>query len=41
VDNAEAALASAYDLAGENDLICLTGSLYLLGHLRPLLQPGS
>ncbi len=41
VDNAEAALAAAYDLAGERDLICLTGSLYLLGHLRPLLQPGS
>lgn len=39
VDNAEAALAAAYDLAGENDLICLTGSLYLLGHLRPLLHP--
>jgi len=41
VDNPEAALAAAYDLAGENDLICLTGSLYLLGHLRPLVQPGS
>jgi len=40
IDNAEAALASAYDAAGENDLICLTGSLYLLGHLRPLLQSG-
>jgi len=40
VDNPEAALAAAYDLAGENDVICLTGSLYLLGHLRPLLQAG-
>ncbi len=40
VDDPEAALAAAYDLAGENDVICVTGSLYLLGHLRPLLQAG-
>ncbi len=40
VDNPEAALAAAYDLAAEGDAICLTGSLYLLGHLRPLLQAG-
>jgi dihydrofolate synthase/folylpolyglutamate synthase len=41
VEDPEAALAHAYDMAGDDDLICVTGSLYLLGHLRPLLRPGS
>jgi len=40
VEDPEAALAAAYGMAGDNDLICVTGSLYLLGHLRPLLHPG-
>lgn len=35
----EAALARALDVAGPRDLICITGSLYLLGRLRPLLDP--
>ena len=35
----EAALARAMELAGPWDLICITGSLYLLGRLRPLLDP--
>ncbi len=41
VADPEAALAHAYGLADDDDLICLTGSLYLLGHLRSLLQPGT
>jgi dihydrofolate synthase/folylpolyglutamate synthase len=35
----EAALARALEVAGPRDLICITGSLYLLGRLRPLLDP--
>ncbi len=37
----EAALATAYECAEQGDLICITGSLYLLGHLRPIIQPDS
>jgi len=37
----EAALARARAMAEPNDLICITGSLYLAGKLRPpLLKPG-
>jgi len=34
-----AALASALAAAGEGDLVCVTGSLYLVGELRGLLAP--
>lgn len=34
-----AALARLLELAGDEDLICITGSLYLLGELRPLVEP--
>jgi dihydrofolate synthase/folylpolyglutamate synthase len=33
----DAALAKAVDLADENDLICIAGSLYLIGEARKLL----
>lgn len=35
----EAALARVLETAGPDDLVCITGSLYLLGRLRPLLEP--
>lgn len=35
--DAQRALARAREVAGPNDLICVTGSLYLAGMLRPLL----
>jgi dihydrofolate synthase/folylpolyglutamate synthase len=41
VADPEAALAAAMDLATPSDLICVTGSLYLLGRLRPLVRPAS
>ena len=37
IEDPERALARAMQLAGPRDLICVTGSLYLLGHLAPLL----
>ncbi len=40
VDDPEAALAAAMAVAEPGDLICVSGSLYLLGHLRPLLHRG-
>ena len=39
IDDPENALARARDLADDDDLICVTGSIYLLGRLRPLLMP--
>jgi len=36
----EDALSQAYALAGEKDLICIAGSLYLIGHARGLLLGG-
>lgn len=39
VDDPEAALSVAMQHAGPADLICVTGSLYLLGQLAPLLEP--
>jgi dihydrofolate synthase/folylpolyglutamate synthase len=39
ISSPEAALARALEVSGPNDLICVTGSLYLLGRLRPLLDP--
>lgn len=33
------ALARVLELAEPDDLVCVTGSLYLLGHLRPLVEP--
>ena len=35
----EAALARVLETAGPGDLVCITGSLYLLGRLRPLVEP--
>lgn len=40
VEDPEAALAAAMAMAGPNDLICVCGSLYLLGQLRPLVRRG-
>ena len=34
----KAALAKAAELAGNNDLICIAGSLYLVGEARKVLQ---
>jgi dihydrofolate synthase/folylpolyglutamate synthase len=34
----QAALAKAAELAGENDLICIAGSLYLIGEARKALK---
>ncbi len=39
IDDPAAALARARELAEANDLICVTGSIFLLGQLRPLLDP--
>ena len=34
----DAALAKAAELAGRNDLICIAGSLYLIGEARKMLR---
>jgi dihydrofolate synthase/folylpolyglutamate synthase len=34
----KAALAKAAELAGNNDLICIAGSLYLIGEARKVLR---
>jgi dihydrofolate synthase/folylpolyglutamate synthase len=38
--NGAAALEAAQSVASPNDLICITGSVFLAGELRPLLVPG-
>ena len=40
IDAAAEALERARELAGPDDVICVTGSLYLAGLLRPILLPG-
>ena len=37
-DNVEQALQRAAGLAGKNDLICVAGSLYLVGRARQILR---
>lgn len=39
-ENPEQALAEIFAQSGKEDLICVAGSLYLIGRLRPLLLPG-
>ena len=41
IDDPADALARAHELADKEDLICVTGSIYLLGELRPLLLAAS
>ena len=36
-DTPEAAMDLATYLANENDLICITGSLFLVGHVKSLM----
>ena len=38
MDEVEQALGRAVGLAGEDDLICVAGSLYLVGRARQILQ---
>lgn len=40
VEDAQEALARARSLAGEDDLICVTGSLYLVGEIKRTLDRG-
>jgi hypothetical protein len=42
IENSEKALVRAFALADKNDLICVTGSLYLVGEIKkafPYLVP--
>lgn len=39
VEDPEAALAHVLECAADDDLVCVTGSLYLLGRIRPLVEP--
>jgi dihydrofolate synthase/folylpolyglutamate synthase len=38
-DHPDEALAMARSMATPEDLICVTGSLYLVGHIKALLSP--
>jgi hypothetical protein len=39
VEDPEQALSLAFTLAGEDDLICVTGSLFLVGEIKRLFLP--